>query len=381
MTWRRYLQSRTRNPAWLWRMVAGILLAGVVVGIVVDWAVPPWIVVDAEGNVNAQPEPEPEPEVPRYQRMKQLAAQGKWGALWWAIPPSLAERWSQPGAATLAALTGLCWFAFSLQAIQPSGRQRYRWWTPAVAVALGVLSIWPTAFLHFWQGAAWGTADSSELQSGLRDNVLGVGLREELSKLICFLPLLPLLVRRRDELAALVVAACVGIGFGMTENINYIAGSIGTGTLGRLMIPLPLHMSLTGLLGLAAYRACVWPRQCILQFVAMFVVMVMAHGMYDAVLSITALAQFSMASFIIFLVLVYQFFHELRPKQALRVEPISLTANFLFCVATVAAATFVYLSAAVGCKLAGDVLVGGVVGEAVMVYLFLREMPETMVTV
>ena len=43
------------------------------------------------------------------------------------------------------------------------------------------------------------------------------------------------------------------------------------------------------------------------------------------------------------MLLVYQFFRELRPKQALRVEPVSLTANFLFCVSTVAAATFVYL--------------------------------------
>ena len=80
--------------------------------------------------------------------------------------------------------------------------------------------------------------------------------------------------------------------------------------------------------------------------------------------------------------MIYQFFRELRPKQALRVEPISLTANFLFCVSTVAAATFVYLCAAVGLRIRpSDMLVIGIVGEAVMVYLFLREMPETMVTV
>jgi RsiW-degrading membrane proteinase PrsW (M82 family) len=278
-------------------------------------------------------------------------------------------------------LTGACWLAFSLQAIQPSARHPYRWWMPVLAVVFGVVSIWPTGFLNFWQEHQWGLGDSDELQAGLRDNVLGVGLREELSKFVCFLPFLLPLVRRRDELAVLMVAGCIGIGFGMTENINYIAGSMGTGTLTRLLTPLPLHMTMTGLLGLAAYRACVWPKECSPQFVAMFVIIVMAHGLYDALLSIGVLQDMAIASLLIFIFLVYQFFREMRPKQALRVEPISLTANFLFCVATVAAATFVYLSAAVGWRMAGDVLVAGTVGQAVMVYMFLREMPETMVSV
>lgn len=45
------------------------------------------------------------------------------------------------------------------------------------------------------------------------------------------------------------------------------------------------------------------------------------------------------------------------------------------------AATFVYLSATLGMSSAFDVLAAGVTGQAVMVYLFLREMPETMVSV
>lgn len=387
MTWRRYLQSRTRNPQFLWRMVIAILLPGVVLGLAADAVTPAWIHLDDEGKVvepsepDAAPDQTPEPKIPHYEVMEGLAAQEEWLALWWAIPRALAERWSQVGAAMLASLTGLCWLAFSMQALQPSRQKAYRWWLPTVGVGLGILSIWPTGFLLFWQEARWHIGDSSELQAGMRDNLIGVGLREELAKFVCFLPLLVPLVRRRDELAALIVAGAVGIGFGMTENINYIAGSVGTGTLGRLMVPLPLHMCMTGLLGLAAYRACVWPRECVPQFIAMFVIVVMAHGMYDALLTIDVFSDYAILSVGIFLALVYQFFHEMRPKQSLQVEPISLTANFLFCVSTVAAATFVYLSAAVGAKTAGDALVGGIVGEALMVYVFLREMPETMVTV
>ena len=63
-------------------------------------------------------------------------------------------------------------------------------------------------------------------------------------------------------------------------------------------------------------------------------------------------------------------------------RPLRITAvTMLFCVSTVAAATFIYLCAAVGWQTAGDVMMAGIAAESAMVYLFLREMPETMVTV
>ena len=252
----------------------------------------------------------------------------------------------------------------------------------AAGVLLGVLSIWITVFLIFWQERRWGLATSQELTSGLRFFILGVGLREELAKFLCFLPLLPWCVRRRDELAALMLAGCVGIGFAMEENVTYIWGSVGSATLTRLLTPAPFHMAMTGLVGLAAYRACVWPKEWGPIFVATFGVVVLAHGLYDAFFSLSAIVEYAIVSMLIFVFLIYQFFRELRPeRRAPHVESISLTGNFLFCVSTVAAATFVYLSAAAGWKAAGDVLVGSIVSESVMVYLFLREMPETMVTV
>ena len=68
--------------------------------------------------------------------------------------------------------------------------------------------------------------------------------------------------------------------------------------------------------------------------------------------------------------------------QALRTEPISLTANFLFCVSTGGGGD---VCVPVRGRWAGSMAVrrAGVRhrGQAVMVYLFLREMPETMVTV
>jgi RsiW-degrading membrane proteinase PrsW (M82 family) len=360
-------------------MVLAILLSGVVIGVAVDAFVPAWIKVGA--NDRDREQPEPEPMAPDFDRLEQFAAQGEWRALWGAIPGTILSSWRELGATTLALLTGGCWLAFSIQSIQPRSARDGRLWATWIAVALGVLSVWPTVFLIYYQEYRWGLEEGEALPQSVRFFVLGVGLREELAKFVCFLPLLPWCVRRRDELAALVLAGCVGIGFAMEENVNYIRGSVGTATLTRLLMPAPLHMAMTGLIGLAAYRACVWPREWGLPFVATFGVVVLAHGLYDVLVGLPAWSGLDYFGLLIFIVLVRQYFRELRAKQALRVEPVSLTANFLCCVSLVAAATFVYLSAAAGWKIAGDALVMGAVAQAVMAYLFLREMPETMVTV
>ena len=377
--WKNYLRTKTRNPAFLWRLVIGILLLGVVVGLTVDAFVPAWIDLEELKQKQLEgAEPDPTPAGLLYEEIERKADAGAWADVWWTIPRFMVLGWQRWGALALAVLTGLCWLAFVLQAIQVRSWRDYRLWFPLLALGLGVASVWPTFFLILWQERAWGLAEAEDPAGGIRFFTLGVGLREEASKFVCFLPLLPWLVHRRDELAALLVAGAVGLGFAMEENVSYIWRSIGTGTLTRLMMPAPFHMALTGLAGLAAYRACVWPKQCGPQFIAIFGVIVLAHGLYDAML-MPVFEDVSIAAYAIFLAAVFQFFREMRPLQELRSEPISMTGNFLFCVSMVAAATFVYLSAAVGAKEAGDALVGGIMAYSGMVYLFLREMPERMV--
>src|SRR5262245_35704155 len=128
---------------------------------------------------------------------------------------AIVHRWKHGGATTLAILTGVCWTAFAVQSIQPRSWRDGRLWLSLLAPALGVLSIWPLVFANFWQEHRWNLVESESLLPGLRFFILGVGLREELAKFLCFLPLLPWCVWRRDELAALLLAACVGIGFAM----------------------------------------------------------------------------------------------------------------------------------------------------------------------
>lgn len=380
--WRNYLRTKTRNPQFLWKMVISILAIGVILGLAVDASVPAWIdLQELKRQEEQEAVPDPTPLSQAWDELEEKADAAAWTEVWWAIPHCMWLGWQRFGATSLAVLTGICWLAFVVQAVQVRTWRDHRLWFSLLGLGLGVLSIWPTVFLIFWQERAWGLVEAEDPAAGIRFFTLGVALREETSKLVCFLPLLPWLVYRRDDLAALLVAGAVGLGFATEENVTYIWGSVGSSTLTRLMMPAPFHMALTGLAGLAAYRACVWPKECGPQFVAIFGVIVLAHGLYDAVL-MRVFADFSIAAYGIFLLAIYQFFRELRSLQSTMPKaPISLTANFLFCVTTVAAATFVYLCAAIGWKPAADVMVSGIVAEGVMVYLFLREMPETMVPV
>ncbi|MDZ4658298.1 MAG: PrsW family glutamic-type intramembrane protease [Bythopirellula sp.] len=370
MNWQHYLRVRTRDPAFLWRMVIGIIGAGIVLGWLADRRAAPSFgdLVDPGDHSG-------------WDRLEALAVSGEWWQVWWDVPREIFSDLSRPGIIALALFTGVCWLIFLWQVLRVRSLTDWRVPTTLVAVALGVLSIWPTGFLILYQAERWQLRESAELVAGLRYFILGVGLREELAKLVCLLPLMPVLLRKRDELMALVASACVGLGFAIEENIGYFTGSRGTDTLGRFLTANPAHMALTGLIGLAVYRAFRDPRNWGPHALAVFGLLVFAHGLYDAVIVLPDLADYSLGSTIIFALVLYQFFHELRTLRPKGQDTISLTATFLCGVSLLTAATFVYISATFGARPAVDTLFTDLIGLAVMVYLFLREMPETMVRV
>ncbi|TWU21955.1 PrsW family glutamic-type intramembrane protease [Bythopirellula polymerisocia] len=368
MNWQHYSRLKSRDPAYLWRMVIGIVAAGVVLG---------WL---AQSLAEGQGFSSSTVDTSKHDRLEELASQGEWWQVWWAIPRLMFVDLSL-GVIALALFAGCCWLVFLLQALRAHKFRDWRLWGAMVAVSLGILSIWPTRFFSLWQEFRWHLDISAELLPGLRFFVLGVGLREELAKLLCLLPLLPIFVRKRDEAAALILSGCVGLGFAIIENMNYLTASRGSATLGRFLTANPFHIALTGLIGLAVYRACLDFRNQAPQALAMFGVLVFAHGFYDAAIVLPDLADYSMAGTIIFALVMYQFFHELRSLRTNGNEMISLTATFLLGISLLTAATFIYISALAGTASAADNLMTDVIGLAVMVYLFLREMPETMVSV
>jgi RsiW-degrading membrane proteinase PrsW (M82 family) len=368
MNWQSKLRTRSRDPDFLWRMVIAIIAAGIVLG---------WI---GEQLTGARPRLPDESDPSGWKRIEALATSGNWCQVWWALPGQIFMRFTRTGIVALALFAGGCWLTFLLQTLRVRSLADWRLWAALAGLAAGAISIWPTGFLNLWQEHAWQLSRSEELVPGLRFFIVGVGLREELPKLICLLPLMLLLVHQRDEFAALLISACVGLGFAIVENLSYYQWSQATATMGRFLTANPYHMALTGLIGLYVYRACRDPRNWAAPAVAMFSLMVIAHGAYDA-FSLPDLAEYSLGAYIIFALVMYQFFHELRTLRPRGKDPISLTATFLCAVSLLAAATFIYISAVAGSRTAADTLVGDIVGMAMMVYLFLREMPDTMVSV
>ncbi len=369
MNWQSYLRTRTRQPEFLWRMVIWMLAAGIGVGYVAEKVYQP---TRTEQLTESKERP--------GEQLEKLAGEQEWWQLWWKMPGVIYHHPSA-GAVTLAALAGISWFVFLWQAMHVPSWRSLQFWTAVAAVPLGVLSIWPTLFLSYWFEYRWNFSESLELIPGLRYFILSVGLREELSKLLCLLPLMPVLLRLRSELTALVVSGCVGLGFAFEENIGYFGRSGGTDSLGRFLTANPMHITLTGVAGLMLYRVFRNPSGWGAHSAGVIGVIIFAHGLYDAFIVLPALADYSLFGMIIFALMVYQFFRELRDMRNRRGEMISLSATFLFGVCLLVSASFVYLSANLGISVAFNTLAQSVLGQAVMVYLFLREMPESMVTV
>lgn len=366
------LRQKTRQPEFIWQVAIGILVVGALVALLVQ----------------ASPDDPPlrllsEASYERYSqhldRLQRFADHREWGPLWWGLPRG---RWLGlvPGAAGLALLTGGCWFAVVVQAGQPHRSGGIRWPLAVAALVLGVLSVWPTLFAIYWQEEVWGLDESKELVDGLRFYLLRVGLREELSKLLLFLPLVPWIVRRGSEREALLVAACVGLGFAMEENSGYFVSEVES-TSGRFLTANFFHLAVTGLVGLAVCRACWNPRQHAAQAAATFLAAVVVHGLYDALIDLPALSGYSIFGSILFILLAYQFFSELRYWWEPPGEAISLTATFLTSVALIVATTLIYLSAQVGFQAAFQMAAVPAVSLGVIVYLFLREMPESIIDV
>lgn len=372
--WRNYLRRQTRNPRFLWQMVFAILAIGIFGGMAAhffrgDGANPNLVLAPSDDAAKA------------VEWLESLADAGAWRELWWALPSVAFRRMTNVAPLALAAFAGVCWLVFCLQAAQVRGWRDSKLWLMLGGVAMGGLSIWPTHFFGMWLKRRLSMAESADLVDGVRFFVLGVGLPEEGAKLLCFLPLIPLLLLIRGDLIAMMTAGCVGLGFAFVENVTYFHGSIGRDAVGRYLTANPLHMTLTGLAGLAFYRAARDPKGWGPQALLVFGLMVLAHGLYDATIVIPAFGDLAIVGSIIFALVVYQFFRELRELRPKQPEVVSLTATFLAGVSLVTAATFVYVSSLVGFGPACDAMVLQVISTSLMAYLFLREMPETMVTV
>ena len=369
MSWKPVLRSKTRDPQFLWTIAIVILSLGLLLAFASQWL--PATVTNPLIGARADELDE------LVEKIDQLAAAGQWQDVFISIP-QLMWRNMLPGPVAIACVAGFSWLVFLIQAGQPSAADGIRWWLCLPAVALGALSVWPTLMAVFFQEQQWGFTHTTETIAGLRFFILGVALREELCKLLLFLPLVPWIIRGGSQREALLVAGCVGLGFAIEENIGYFAGDPSS-TLSRFLTANFLHISLTGLIGLALCRAIWWPREWLSDSIGTILLAIVLHGVYDALIALPALVEYNIGSSIIHILLAYRFFHELRAWWVPRGETISLSATVVAAVSLITAASYVYFAAATDLRTATDAVIMPAISSGILVYMFLREVPESLI--
>ncbi len=195
-----------------------------------------------------------------------------------------------------ALMTGLCWLIFVVHL----GRLRFSAGNlalSAAAVLLGMLSVAGTLVVLFVSEEWIGFEKLPPTIIGnMLHMVLGVALREELLKLLFFLPLVPLLLRQ-DDLSVLVLAALVGLGFAVEENVGYFTAGGGFTVIARFLTANFFHMTLTGFAGLYLVRAVrtlpaalrgrsrAMAAEAWGEFGAQFGLVILLHGAYNFLLT------------------------------------------------------------------------------------------------
>lgn len=278
----------------------------------------------------------------------------------------------------MAFVSGLAWLSFLLQA----GQIRLRIAAPLglmlLAFGAGVVSVFLTHGAVVIQEDLFGfTLPDSGLLSGLLYFFLGVGLREELCKLICFMPLVPVLLRNRQQrLMQLLLPAAVGLGFAAAENIFYYAGGLGAAAPARFLSANFFHIAATGLCGYAFCQIFIEQHGGFNDFMATFVIVTAIHGLYNSLLALPELQGFELFATAVYILMCYQFFQVLHQWRAVGQEFISLTAHFLFALALVVAMALCFQAAIIGVSETIKIMFPELLGSALLVIMFIREIRE-----
>ena len=208
-------------------------------------------------------------------------------------------------------------------------------------------------------------------------HALLIGVREEFWKLLLFVPLLPYLLRAASEVQAIALASIVGLGFAVNENANYYLMSGGHGILGRFLTANFLHMALTGYAGYFLFRALrqKTKAQWIEAGEALAKVMFF-HGAYDFFIIAPQLEDWGFLSMILFILISQQYlrlFFHIRPHRSQRV---SSTRIFVATLATATGMHYLYLSTQLGIGAAVWHTFGGLLGMAIITFMYFHEFDE-----
>ena len=152
------------------------------------------------------------------------------------------------------------------------------------AIILGMMSAILTLFVVELQHD-WIDYDKQEktVIYNLAYCILGIGLREELCKMLLFIPLLWFLKNERSPCKILIFSSLVGLGFAIEENFGYITRADGhpAALMARFMTANFLHMLMTGYICYHLTIAFQKKGRYWDDFTNAFIKMTIIHGVYD----------------------------------------------------------------------------------------------------
>jgi RsiW-degrading membrane proteinase PrsW (M82 family) len=289
-------------------------------------------------------------------------------AYWRCLPPPITL-----GTTLLAAVAALAWGTFCARLGGLTARPAFRIPLYLAAFVLGFVSVSATLLISSLEE---GLLHMTESGDPIRDALFftfGVGLREEVSKLLFLVPLLPILRRKGTRLDVLVCGAIVGLGFAAEENLLYLhVGDLST-AMARFLTANFLHMSMTAIVAGALddlMRDDDGNEGGSMRFSVALITVSAMHGAYDYFLSSRDLSWLAM---VVFFLLARQFLALVsvaRVKE--RAAYPHLLETFGIGMALVIGASFVYASALVGPAAAAGSLAEGLLGLGIVIISFVR---------
>ena len=205
--------------------------------------------------------------------------------------------------------------------------------------------------------------------------ILGIGLREELCKLLLFLPLLPFLSRLRENYKILIYCSLVGLGFAVEENMLYLTSSGSIQLMGRFLTANFIHMLLTGYICYHLVLAVKNKGRAWDGFTTALVKMIVIHGVYDFFLIDPTMASggYSFFSMMIFVYMSMQYLSLMMTSSPPRHRYVSLTRVFTIVLCVTVGAVLFTLGVEVGLKVAIKVIFAGMLTNGIFAYMFFRE--------
>jgi RsiW-degrading membrane proteinase PrsW (M82 family) len=297
-------------------------------------------------------------------------------ALRWSWVSTFGGRFSL-GPLLLAIASGLAWLVFCARLGRIGERPLVRGPLYLAALVLGMISVYPTDILIAVQESILHLEHTGETLHDVLYFLFGVGFREELSKLLLFALLLPILLRgfRRQwvtKLDVLVCGALVGLGFAAVENLLYFEHEELSTAMARFLTANFLHMSMTGLTSLALFNFAHEPEKHSFEFSRTLVAVMALHGAYDFLLSARGGASYLAMG--VFILLAQRFTSAVHATRERVERGLPLLTIFISGMAFVVGASFVYASWLVGPAVAAAVLVEGMFGVVIILFFFVQEL-------